>query len=160
VAARRLILAMILLLVLSSAAAALVPVGDAPRPSSTGTMTVDEQGPSGKLVGETLRAGAKKPQRVRIRVGDQLALQVTSKVADQVEIPGLGEIADVDRDAPARFDLLPFEPGSYAVRLVDARRTVGRIVVRAQPRRDRGGSSIDSPGSSTAASTAGARLAT
>lgn len=148
---------MILLLVLSSVAAALVPVGS-DRGQPTGqTMTVDRSRPSGELVTRTLRAGASEPQTVKVSVGDQLVLQVTSKVADQVEIPGLGEIEDIDRDAPARFDLLPFEPGSYPVRLVDAQRRVGRIVVSAQ--RERGGSSTDSPGSSTTASTAGARSA-
>ena len=160
-AARRLILAMIVLLVASSVAAALVPVERRIGLSSTETTTTDDSGPTGKLVTATMRAGAAHPQTVSIRLGDQLSLQVTSLVSDQVEIPALGELADVDRDAPARFDLLPFETGRYSVRLVDAKQKVGRIVVRARKRSgqrsDQGGdSSSDSPGSSTAARTSGA----
>ena len=77
--------------------------------------------------------------------------------------PGLGELADVDRDAPARFDLLPFEPGSYPVRLIDAERRRSADRGRRTPRaRARAASAATRaratrPGSSTAASTAGRR---
>ncbi len=165
-AARRLIVAMIVLLVLSSVAAALVPLDSRTEDSSTETeTTVDRPGPSGELHTETLRVGPAQPQRIEIRLGDQLALKVTSPVSEQVEIPAMGEIADVDPNAPARFDLLPFEAGRYAIRLVDRQRKVGVIVVEPR-RRERqrgsgpdqpGGSSTDSPGSSTTAFTAGAR---
>ena len=150
---------MVALLVISSVVAALVPVERRASVSSTETTTVDRPGPSGALVTRTLHTGAKKPQTIAIELGDQLALQVTSKAPDQVEIPGFGEIADVDRDAPARFDLLPFEPGRYAVRLVDAKQTVGWIVVRPPDERQHGESSTESPGSSTTALTPGARSA-
>jgi len=174
-AARRLITAMIVLLVLSSVAAALVPVDSRTDVSSTETeTTLDRPESTGELHRETLRAGAKPPGagskrgRIVIELGDQLVLRVTSPVPEQVEIPALGEIASVDPDAPAHFDLLPFEAGRYPVRLVDARRTVGVIVVEPRGReRERdadsdqpGGSSTDSPGSSTTARTPGARSAT
>jgi hypothetical protein len=175
-AARRLIVAMIVLLVLSSVAAALVPVDSRTDVSSTETeteTTLDRPGPSGELHRETLRAGANlragaKPDRIVIKLGDQLVLRVSSPVPEEVEIPALGEIAPVDPDAPAHFDLLPFEAGRYPVRLVDARRTVGVIVVeprRRERKRDSGsdqpgGSSTDSPGSSTTARTPAPRSAT
>ena len=101
-----------------------------------------------------MRIAARRPAR---------AARSRSKAPDQVEIAGLGEIADVDRDAPADFDLLPFERGSYPVRLIDAR--AARRLDRRQRlsersrrvRRAGGESSTDSPGESTAASTPGAR---
>ena len=159
-AARRLILAMIVLLVISSVAAALIPVERRAGRSSTSTetSTVDQPGPTGELVNATLGTGGKKPQTVAIKLGDQLALRVTSKVSDQVEIPALGELEPVDRDAPARFDLLPFEPGRYVVRVVSSGEPAGWIVVT-RPQKPQEESSTDSPGSSTAARTSGARAA-
>jgi hypothetical protein len=160
VAARRLILAMVALLLISSVIAALVPVPRDEVPAGTAPAT--ETRASGELVSRTLRAAAKKPQRIEIRLGDQLSLRVTSKVVDEVEIPALGELADVDPDSPAHFDLLPFETGTYNVRMRGSGKMVGRIVVRGRA----GGadqpepSSIDSPGESTQAFTPGARRAT
>jgi hypothetical protein len=151
---------MVALLVITSVAAALVPVERRTRDSSSSTQTtpptVEQTSPSGTLHRETLRASAKKPQKITIRLGDQLELRVTSsKATDQVAIPSLGELEDVEPDAAAHFDLLPFEPGRYAVDLVEAERPVGFIVVR--PRRgDQNESSIAPPGSSTAALTSGA----
>ena len=156
VAARRLIFAMVALLVISSVAAALVPVPE--DSASTETAPATETRGSGELVARTLRAAASKPGRIEIQLGDQLSLRVTSKVVDEVEIPALGELADVDPDVPAHFDLLPFEPGTYTVRMRGSGKVVGRIVVRGRT----GGtdqpepSSTDSPGESTQAFTPGA----
>jgi hypothetical protein len=71
-----------------------------------------------------------RPQVVRVHLGDQLQLAVAAERADQVEVRGLGALGEVDPDTPARFDLLPFERGTYPIRLLDAHRTVGRIEVR------------------------------
>ena len=127
-AARRLILAMLVLLVLSSILAALVPVerdrlrGDS---SSTSTTTEATTEPAGKLVRRTVGADDATPERIELALGDQLELTVTSpKLADQVEIPAFGQLADVDPDFPARFDVLALETGSFPVRLVEARRMI------------------------------------
>ena len=128
-AARRLIFVMLVLLLISSIAATLVQVetpGEESSPSSTPTA---KRPRTGELVRETIDAGRKKPATIRIALGDQLALTVTARRPDGVAIAGLGELADVDPDAPARFDLLPREPGTYPVRLLDARRIAGRIEV-------------------------------
>ena len=143
-----------MVLVLSSAAAALIPVSDEPDPGSSSTPSTDTA-PSGELVKRTLRvtaAESQEPRTIRLRLGDQLVLRVTSKVADQVEISGLGELDDVGRDSPASFDLLPPEPGTYAVRLVDAEHIVGRIVVRGRGAGQDAGSPADSPNESPTAS--------
>jgi hypothetical protein len=166
VAARRLILVMLVLLVLSSILAALVPVErDRLRDdSSSSTTTTRAQAPlpSGELVRRTVAAYDPTPERIKLGLGDQLELTVTSsKLADQVEIPAFGELEDVDPDFPARFDLLALEPGSFPVRLVEARRVIARIEVSAgdQGKRGKGGKSNDPPGSSTETSTSGASSA-
>lgn len=163
-AARRLILAMLVLLVLSSILAALVPVErDRLRNDSTSTSTTTEAEtqPAGKLVRRTVGADDPTPERIELALGDQLELTVTSpKLADQVEIPAFGQLADLDPDFPARFDVLALETGSFPVRLVEAGRVIARIDVSARdsgPRRDqKGGKSSESPGSSTDTATAGA----
>jgi hypothetical protein len=163
IAARRLILALVVLLVISSAAAALIPIRhDA---DSSSTTPAQASTPAGKLIKRTLHAGADEPKTIRIHEGDELVLRVTSPAAGQVEVGGLGELAYVDPDTPASFDLLPFETGRYPVQYrlldddVDSRHAVGHIVVAGR-RGDQGGASpIDSPGDSTTGLTAGALLA-
>ncbi|MGH2987661.1 MAG: hypothetical protein ACRDLO_13380, partial [Solirubrobacterales bacterium] len=75
-----------------------------------------------------------------LELGDQLAVTVTSDRLAEIEIPGLGELDDADPDAPARFDLLPREPGTYEVRLLDSGRRLGTIEVspRAEAREPEG----------------------
>jgi hypothetical protein len=132
VAARRLIILMLVLLAISSVAAALVPVdpeGLSDESTTTSTQTPKRELPAGRLVSKAIDADRPRPKTVRIELGDQLQLRVSSRRADQVEIPRVGELQDVDRFTPADFDLLPFEPGSYPIRMVEAKRKIGRIVV-------------------------------
>jgi hypothetical protein len=138
---------MLVLLGISTVAAALVPIDRQAADDETTTTSTDNEAREqarGDLVPASIDAGARKPATVVMRLGDQLELRVTSTRADQVEIPRLGELEDVDADAPTRFDLLPFETGTYAVRLVDAARKIGEIEVRprqaakSEPRKDAG----------------------
>lgn len=132
-AARRLILVMLVLLIVSSVGFALVPVPSSQLDQATTTaesMTrapVSE--PSGALVAERIRAGSGKPREIEIALGDQLELTVIGQRFDQVAIARLGMLEDVDRGAPAVFDLLPIAPGSYGVRLLGAGETIARIEV-------------------------------
>ena len=57
------------------------------------------------------------------------AFATVHRVADQVSIPALGQIEDLTPEAPARFDLLAEQAGVFEVRLVHAKRTIGRIAV-------------------------------
>jgi hypothetical protein len=134
VAARRLLILMLVLLGVSTVAAALVPVDrDAGGDDTTTTSTSTAEPPTGKLKDKTIDAGAKEPKTIRVHVGDQLQLRVKSPKAHEVEIPALDELADVDPDADAHFDLLLFEAGRYPVRLVENERKIGTILV--QPKR-------------------------
>jgi hypothetical protein len=135
-AARRLLTLLLLLLVVSTLAATLVPSQDE-RDGTTSSIErsgeddrAERGAPAPKQLTRTIDASTRGIERIELRLGDQLALTVRSGTADQVEIPALGQLEDVDSDAPARFDLLPQRPGAFEVRLLDARRTVARITVR------------------------------
>jgi hypothetical protein len=140
-AARRLLILMLVLLAVSTVAAALVPPpGDDGGTTETKRTKAAEAGrhrkktPPGRLVERTIRVAPHGIARVPVRLDDQLALTVRSGVADQVSIPAFGLIEDLTPEAPARFDLLAQQAGVFEVRLVDARRTVGRIAVGHPPR--------------------------
>jgi hypothetical protein len=131
VAARRLLILMLVLLGVSTVAAALVPVDrDAGGDDTTTTSTSTAEAATGELKDRSIDAGADKPKTIRVHVGDQLQLRVKSRSADEVEIPALDELEDVDPAADAHFDLLLFEAGRYGVRLVEAERKIGTIIVR------------------------------
>jgi hypothetical protein len=159
VAARRLILVMLALLVLSSIAAALIPVqrDRVPPRESTTTQPKKPTIVPGTFVHETISAAAKDKAKIRIRVGDQLGLKVTTKRAGNVEIPDFGEFGYTDPAFPAHFDLLALEAGSFPVRFV-GKRTIATIEVAARAQSS-GGSSNAPPGSRTADSTPGASSA-
>lgn len=130
---------MLVLLGVSTLAAALVPVDpDALRDESTTTSTnTATRAATGKLARASIDAAKRNSQTVRVQVGDQLQLRVESpKRADEVEIPALDELEDVDPDAPAHFDLLLFDKGRFPVRLVDADRQIGAIEVSKPRKRD------------------------
>ncbi len=139
-AARRLLIILMILLGISTVAAILAP----PRPeenegSDTGTTstkaaTTAQPGSGGKLLRATIDAGDPQTEVVPLSTGDELELQVRSKRPDQVEIPALGLVEPVSRDAPALFDLLLEDPGDYEVVLVEADRLAGRLEV--SPRAD------------------------
>ncbi len=131
-AARRLIILMLALLVASSIAAALVPVNpDRLRDSSTTSTTTKDTKSLGELVRRTVDAGRDQPATIALTISDQLALTVTADRPDLVEIAGLGALEDVDPNAPATFDLRPFRPDTYPVRLVSSGREIARIEVTA-----------------------------
>ena len=74
---------------------------------------------SGKLIAAEVDADSDaERQRIELRLGDSLALTVTSREPGLVEVVGLGLTEDVDPDEPAVFDLRPDERGSYPVRLI------------------------------------------
>jgi hypothetical protein len=131
-AARRLILAMLFLLVLSSIIVALIPIEqpeqneDSSTSSTPTTSTVSDEG---KLIVRGVSADAPKPAKIRMHVGDELRLTVTSPVPNQVEIEALGEYENVDPNFPARFDVFPFDAGRFPVRLLDPPGQVATIVV-------------------------------
>jgi hypothetical protein len=137
-AARRLLLLMLLVLAISTLAAGLFAPRPEPRPAATTTTTDPDSGPptgverTGRLVEASVQTGARRPETIRVRRGDQLELTVRSRIEGQVEIRRFGLIEDLGPAMPARFSMLMSEPGSFAVRLVGSGRDVARIEVSAQ----------------------------
>jgi len=137
VAARRLVVVMLVLLLLSTLAAAFLPTPDkkqatpvhtrkheanaggrAPPPAHTGLLLVSR-----------MRISNRPPKTVRIERGDELRLEVAASFGDDVEIPALGLTAALTPFAPAQFDLLATETGTFPVRTVDTGRLAGRLLV-------------------------------
>ena len=134
-AARRLVIVMLILLGVSLVAGTLAPspVDDADQEAPTPPPAPRTEGEGGRLVEERIDADADGRETIPIRVGDQLALTVRTSEADEVEIPGIGELQFASPLAPARFDLLATEEATYPIRLVEADRVIGRIEVEPAP---------------------------
>lgn len=133
-AARRLILAMLFVLVFSSILVALIPLeepgtGDQTSTSSTTTATNATTANEGRLITRRVAADAARPATIRMHLGDELRLTVTSPVANIVEIEEFGDFENVDPDFPATLDVFPFDTGRFAVRLLDPPGVVATIVV-------------------------------
>lgn len=139
-APRRLVAVLIVLLVFSTIAALLLP---APRQSGTTTRSTTSRSttttaPSparprpGKVVQAHIAAGA-GAHPIELHVGDELRLRVIARRPDQVQLEGFGLIDAVAPDAPAQFDAFAERSGRFPVRLVEADRSVGEVVVK--PRR-------------------------
>ena len=134
---------LLVLLFISSIAAALVPIdrsGDSESSSTTTTTRAAASEPRGRSLTKQLDTGGAK-QTIRMRLGDELTLTVEGHAPDQVEIPRLDLVEPIDRGSPAQFfNLLPDIIGTLKVRLIEANRTVGHIVVsppKPQPKRKR-----------------------
>jgi hypothetical protein len=128
-AARRLIMVLLVLLIVSTFAATLVPPPDRDTDETTTPATSIPSEDRGRLVHATVSADAKRPVRVRLELGNELALRVTASRFHEVEIPTLGEFDEVDQFAPVVFDLLPDGAGRYPVRVVETGDVIARIVV-------------------------------
>jgi hypothetical protein len=156
VAARRLIFVMLALLVVSTFAATFA------AQQQTDTRETTAEDASGEADGGRtlappveLRVDAADEGRERIKVplDRRLSLDVTAARADLVAIPTLGLVEDVAAGSPAHFDLLISERGAYAVRLVDAGRTITTLEAadeeadrEDEPPRKEGGEPDDSGG--------------
>jgi hypothetical protein len=128
VLARRLLLLAAALMLLAALAASLAPRdltgGDDAPPERTSL-------PPGRVVARDIPAtpGA-APARISVRRGDTLELQVSGDLLDEVLLERLDMIDPIAPTTPARFNLVIDAPaGSYPIRLVDADRRIGSIVI-------------------------------
>jgi hypothetical protein len=69
----------------------------------------------------------RKPKRVTVDRGTLLELEVDGSALDSVSLEG--EVEVVTEETNARFDVYADTPGEYEIRLVDANRLVGTLVV-------------------------------
>jgi hypothetical protein len=128
VLARRLLLLAAVLMLLAALAASIVPRdltgGDDPPPERTNL-------PAGRTVARDITAtpGA-APTRINVKRGDTLELEVDGDLLDQVLLERLDLVDPIEPSTPARFNLVVDAPaGSYPIRLVEADRRIGSIVI-------------------------------
>lgn len=151
-AARRLIIVLILLLAASVVAASIAPdrtgrlVGVETTTDTTTEETTTEEPPGvpetakgeiGEEVREHIDASVKDPPTVRAFVGDQLTLTVSADPAREIAILPLGITDFAGTDAPAYFNILLREPGSYPITDgSDPGVVLGTLEVRLPEKRD------------------------
>ena len=148
-AARRLIIVLVALFAVSVVAAMIAPdrrgglIGDRSTSSTeettTTTTTTTTEPPATLPPGDALtvriEASTSKPKTVEASVGDQLALEVGSRPAREIEIPAFGVTEDAAPNAPANFNLLLRDAGRLAILDADSGELLGRLDVRRPDKR-------------------------
>ena len=126
--ARRLLLLAAVLMLLTALAASIAPRdltgGDEEQPTASSL-------PAGSVVAREIPAtpGAAVTQ-IAVNRGDTLELEVFGDLLDEVLLERLDMIDPIEPSTPARFNLLIDAPaGTYPIRLVDADRRIGSIVI-------------------------------
>jgi hypothetical protein len=71
----------------------------------------------------------RRPRTVRAELGDQIAIQVDSDVADSVSLGDL-DVQPTEPGLPARFELLADTPGSYPLVVVSNDHRIGTLQIR------------------------------
>ncbi|MEJ7893118.1 MAG: hypothetical protein WKF94_10800 [Solirubrobacteraceae bacterium] len=129
--ARRLLMFAVILLVVTAISTALAPP---PQPTSPPPVATDapSSARASRNVARTIDASRQNPTTVEVEAGDLLTLTVSSDEAGAVELRELGQVKVIDPTTDAVFDVLPTQPGRYAVVLLGSERTVG--TVRVTPR--------------------------
>jgi hypothetical protein len=86
-------------------------------------------------------AAGQRPQERRVAAGRSATILVHVKAAGQAELDGLGLSAPATPGTPARFELLPDEPGVHPVVFVPAatgvRTRAGTLIIKRSARRAR-----------------------
>lgn len=122
--ARRLLLLAAVLMLLTALAAGLAPNEEPSEPPARGTL------PAGQPIVERIPADPTADSRVMVERGDLLELEVEGDTLDSVLIERLDRIDAIEPTTPARFNMVvDAAPGIYPIRLVDADRRIGALVV-------------------------------
>lgn len=66
---------------------------------------------------------------IRARVGQTLRLEISGDATDAVLIDGLDRVEAIDPQSPARIEILAERPGSYDIRLLEGKRSVGTLEI-------------------------------
>lgn len=138
-AARRLLIVMVVLLGLSTLSWALVPPpeensdrpekaappeGDAGKGSEAAAAPAE---PEPRVISARMEVGNEAPKVVVVRPGDELRLEVSGSVGEDIEIPAFGLTDTMTPDAPARFSLIVDRAGEFEVRAAESGIVAGRI---------------------------------
>ena len=124
---RRLLLLAAVLMLLTALAASIAPrdlTREDDPPVPRGAL------PAGTTIAEEIPSEAGADSRIAVSRGDTLELEVTGNTLDTVLLERLDRIDPIDPTTPARFNLVIDAPaGSYPIRLVEADRRIGSIVI-------------------------------
>jgi hypothetical protein len=124
VLARRLLLLAAVLMLLTALAAGLAPREEQTAPPAGDTL------PAGDPVVKRITAEPGSNSRVTVQRGDLLELEVAGDLLDSVLIERLDRIDSIEPTTPARFNLVvEATPGIYPIRLVEADRRIGALVI-------------------------------
>lgn len=87
-------------------------------PSTAATSSATTGAPAGSVVRITVAGGqAHGPQEVEVAAGDQVTIQITSDVADEVHVHGYDLTAEVAAGGTAELTFTADLPGVYEVEL-------------------------------------------
>jgi hypothetical protein len=126
--ARRLLLLAAVLMLLTAVAASITPRDLTGK--DDGPVRGPGDLPAGTTIAKEIPAAPGSNTRIPVSRGDTLQLQVAGDVLDSVLLERLDRIDGIDPTSPAHFDILiDSPPGSYPIRLVDADRRIGSIVI-------------------------------
>jgi hypothetical protein len=139
---RRLLLLVAVLMGLTALAASVAPrdtgTDEPPTPPGrpgtvvepTQTPELAPAAPHEDMVEETLSAAkGASPVRVRARPGQTVKLDVQGRVFDEVALIGLDQVEAIAPEAPAHFELYLDQPGRFEIRLLQANRRLGELLV-------------------------------
>jgi hypothetical protein len=126
VLARRMLLFAAVLLLLATLAAGIAPRPPLPPPPPS-SLPADPR--TDGTVERVISADGARRASISVRRGEILRLQVSGKLLDSVLLDGLDQMEAVEPLTPARFELLAERAGTYPIRLVEADRQIGRIVI-------------------------------
>jgi len=115
------------LLLLATLAAGVAPPPPLP-PAPPSSLPAAEEGAG--TVERTISAEPGSRTAVQVQRGDLVRLQVTGDLLDSVLLEGLDRMEAIEPLTPAIFDMLAERPGVYPIRLVEADRRIGRLVIR------------------------------
>ena len=126
---RRLLLLAAVLLLLTALAASIAP-RDLTGGDEGGPVRGPDALPAGEPIARVIPSAPGSDTRIPVTRGDTLELEVSGKTLDTVLIERLDRIDPIDPTTPARFNLVIDAPaGSYPIRLIEADRRIGSIVV-------------------------------
>jgi hypothetical protein len=142
---RRLLLLVAVLMGLTALAASIAPrntgtdepatppgrPGTVVEPTQTPQLSPAAPDPEQDVLEETVSAAeGASPVRVRARQGQTVVLEVQGSVFDEVVLTGLDRVKAIAPEAPARFEIYLDQPGRFQIRLLDADRRLGELLVR------------------------------
>ena len=126
---RRLLLLAAVLMLLTALAASIAP-RDLTGGDEGGPVRGPDDLPAGDVITKEIPSAPGSDSRIAVSRGDTLELEVEGDILDTVLIERLDRIDPIEPETHARFNLLIDVPaGTYPIRLVEADRRIGSIVV-------------------------------